>query len=110
MKLLLKLSIFFLLLFFISCKFTSCNEKQKDPFLHKSCKLAFLKKMGGEPCNLCLSRQKEENERIQRLVFKKWEKVRGKKFDPNNCSNEEMVEMLQILMNHGIYKVYNEKL
>lgn len=109
MKLLFKISIPILLLFFISCKFTSCNEKQNDPFLHKGCKLAFLKKMGGQPCNLCLSRQNDDNDRIIRFVFKKWEKIRGKQFDPKNCSNEEMVEMLQILINHGIYKVYNEK-
>ena len=83
------------------------QEQQKDPWLHKGCKLAYIGKMEGNPCEMCISRYNAENQRIINAVLKKWERAKGKPFTIS-C-DADLEEMIQILKNHGVAKVFAEQ-
>ena len=107
MKALLKTLLLILFVLFICGKFFDYIErekqKQKDPFLHVGCKLAYKGEMGGGACELCLKRWEDEKQRRYGIILKKWKKVRGKEFDPTDRSQLE--EMLQIMRNHKVSKI-----
>lgn len=82
------------------------HRNQKDPWLHVGCKLAYVGKMGGKPCEVCLSRYNAKNQKILNDVLKKWERARGKPFTIS-C-DEDLKEMIQIMKNHGIGKIFED--
>ena len=104
MKSLLKVSLLILGVLFLCGKFFEYldhrKQKQKDPFIHLSCRLTHEGKMSGNPCAMCRSRYEDEVQRKISNVLKKWERARGKAFLAS--SNEEIDEFLQILKNHKV--------
>ncbi len=83
------------------------KKKQKDPWLHIGCKMAYIGEMGGNACEMCVSRHKAENQRILKNILKKWKLARGKAFDMS--SEADLKDMLQIMENHGIGKIFHDK-
>ena len=83
------------------------KEKQKEPWLHYGCKLAYIKKMEGNPCEMCLSRYNAENQKILNNILKKWERAKGKAF--TITCDADLQELLQIMDNHGIGKIWKEQ-
>jgi hypothetical protein len=79
------------------------REKQKDPFLHVGCKLAYKEEMGGNACDLCLKRWDVEKQRRVQNILKKWKRIRGKEFDATDHSQLE--EMIQIMRNYKVSQI-----
>jgi len=107
MKALLKILILILFVLFICGKFFDYIEqqrqKQKDPFLHVGCKLAYKEEMGGSACDLCIKRWDVEKQRRVQNILKKWKRIRGKEFDATDHSQLE--EMIQIMRNYKVSQI-----
>ena len=79
------------------------RQKQKDPFLHVGCKLAYKGEMGGNACDMCLQRWDAEKQRRVQNILKKWKRNRGKEFDATDHSQLE--EMIQIMRNYKVSQI-----